>query len=140
MVINKERNMKERNTRQKDIITDVIKKTKIHPTAKELYQMVKTIDSSIGQATVYRQLHRLLEEGKINCVTTIDNEEHYDWKTSFHAHFICNHCHRIFDIMLDEGVQTKLFYRSPHQILSSNIVACGICKECLKEDINEISL
>ena len=46
--------MKERNTRQKDIITDIMMKTKSHPTAREVCQMVKQVDSSIGQATVYR--------------------------------------------------------------------------------------
>lgn len=132
--------MKERNTRQKDIITDIMTKTKIHPTARELWQLVKKVDSSVGQATVYRHIHRLLDEGKIICVTTIDGEEHYDWKASFHAHFICNCCHQIYDIMLDHIKQEELFHDIPHRVLFSNIVACGICKECLKEDTDEISL
>lgn len=131
--------MKERNTRQKDIITDVMMKTRSHPTAKQVCQMVKRIDPSIGQATVYRQLHRLLMEGKIRCVTTIDGEDYYDWVTSSHAHFICNRCHHIYDVMVDETKQKELL-KMPHHVLSLNVVACGICENCLKEDSNEISV
>lgn len=132
--------MRERNTRQKDIITDIMMKTKSHPTAREICQLVKQIDSSIGQATVYRQLHRLLENKKIRCVATINGEDHYDWITSFHAHFICNRCHHIYDVVIDTKEQKQLFQRMSHLVLDSNITAHGLCEKCLKEDCNEISV
>lgn len=132
--------MKERNTRQKDIITDIMMKTKSHPTAREVCHMVKQVDSSIGQATVYRQLHRLLSDGKIRCVVTIDGEDHYDWNTSFHAHFVCNRCHQIYDVVVETKEQKRLFQFMPHLVLDSNITAHGLCEKCLKEDNNEISV
>ena len=57
--------MKERNTKQKQIILDILENNRIHPTINEIYNMAKTKYPTIGQATVYRNVNHLVEEGKL---------------------------------------------------------------------------
>ena len=46
-------------------------------------------DSSVGQATVYRNVSKLVEEGKVRRVLTNDGVDHYDADCSQHVHFVC---------------------------------------------------
>ena len=93
--------MKERNTKQKEDILKIIKNTKTHPTMKEIYELVKEINPTIGQATVYRNINKLTEDGNVVRILDPNNECHYDGDISQHSHFICTNCHKIIDIFDD---------------------------------------
>lgn len=56
--------MNSRNTSQKNIILEVLKNNRSHPTAQELYTLVKEKDPTIGQATVYRNVKNLSKKIK----------------------------------------------------------------------------
>lgn len=133
--------MKERNTKQKDIITSEIMNTKSHPTIKQLCNMVKEKDSSIGQATVYRQIDRLVSEGKVRKIANENGDDYYDGNIMNHAHFVCNKCDKVFDIE-DDNLNLIFDYLSNmknNKIDSCNIVLRGVCSSCLEEESsNEI--
>lgn len=90
--------MNTRNTRQKEIIFQTLNEMHTHPTILELCEAVRYKDSSIGQATVYRNVSKLVEEGKVRRVLTNDGVDHYDADCSQHVHFVCRKCHRLFDL------------------------------------------
>ena len=46
--------------------------------------------------TVYRILNQLKEKGKVKEILT--EVSHFDGDTSFHSHFICQKCKKIFDV------------------------------------------
>ena len=50
-----------RNSRQRQLILDVMRGEGIHMNADQVYQRVKQADPSIGIATVYRNLNLLTE-------------------------------------------------------------------------------
>ena len=54
-----------RNSRQRQLILDVMRGEGIHMNADQVYQKVKQADPSIGIATVYRNLNLLTEMGEI---------------------------------------------------------------------------
>ncbi len=125
--------MNTRNTRQKEIVLKTLCELKTHPTILELYQAVLHKDASIGQATVYRNVSKLVEEGKIQKVLTKDGVTHYDGDCRNHSHFMCNSCHRLFDLY---GVNTnnliKAVRKSSCFIISNTYVLFeGICEECM---------
>ncbi len=124
----------ERNTIQKQQIMEILMNCNIHPTIKELCDIVHKKYSNIGQATVYRTINKLVKDGvvqKIECSKGIC----YDYNRE-HFHIYCIKCHKIKDIFLPDFIITKLLsFTSPNEVLRFNLVFEGICKECKKKDI-----
>ena len=56
--------METRNTKQKEIILEILKEKEnmFHPTAGDLVKLVLDTYPSIGQATVYRNINKLVDE------------------------------------------------------------------------------
>ena len=46
-----------RTSKQKEVLLQALKDNVIHPTADELYKIISRTNSSIGSATVYRNLN-----------------------------------------------------------------------------------
>ena len=124
--------MNKRNTLQKNIVLNSIKSTKLHPTAKTLYEMIKKDNPTIGQATVYRNLNDLVNTGKVKLIPNV-NSNHFDGDISNHNHFICNRCGNIIDIFDDNNtIDKKLEKKYMFDIYDISVIYNGICKDCKK--------
>ena len=122
----------ERKTRQKEVVIEVLKKDKTHPTIKELYSKVKTLDKTIGQATVYRCVNKLVKDGTFLKLDFRDGF-HYDYNYHDHFHFYCLECKNIFDIYFSDYIIDKLL-KTPNlfDFHVTNFVLEGVCKNCSK--------
>lgn len=123
--------MKKRNTKQKEIILKTIKSDKSHPTIKEIYEKVKLIDPSIGQATIYRNINKMVDDGIVLKLKVNTNTYRYDGNTNTHHHFLCKQCNNIIDIFDEEEILIKDLENK----YSININKCyiyleGICDKC----------
>ena len=87
-----------RYSRQREIITDIIKGRCDHPTADMIYNSAREIEPNISLGTVYRNLKLLADEGVIITLETQDKRLHYDGDLSRHSHFICESCGKIIDL------------------------------------------
>ena len=87
-----------RYSRQRELITQIIKGRKDHPTADMIYQSTRAVEPNISLGTVYRNLKLLSDEGVILTLETEDKRVHYDGDISNHSHFICNKCGKIIDL------------------------------------------
>ena len=126
--------MSNRNTMQKQIILDNIKKTRIHPTASELYEMIKKENPNIGQATVYRNLKTMAKNGDVIIIPCDNNINRYDGDTSFHDHFICEKCNKIIDVFEDKNsFYDNLEKKYEFQIKNESTIYKGICKNCIEK-------
>ena len=128
--------METRNTRQLEIILEVMNKKEnmFHPTAGEIVELVLKHDPSIGQATVYRNINKLVNDGMLIKIPTEDNFR-YDVTINDHIHLTCLKCHKVFDLF-DEDYQKnikKLENKNNLIITSSNLVLKGYCTTCNKE-------
>ena len=127
--------MKERNTRQKQIIIDILENNRIHPTMTEIYHLAKEQYPTIGQATIYRNVNHLVEEGKLIRLPSDENDAYrYDINTSDHSHLICKKCRKLVDIF--DNDYTKLFNRleknNSIKIDKAIIILEGKCFNCNK--------
>ncbi len=127
--------MNSRNTSQKNIILEVLKNNRSHPTAQKLYTLVKEKDPTIGQATVYRNVKRFVEENKIYIVKTQSGVDRYDYYDG-HVHFECLKCGKITDIFDHEllTIVQKYFKNRSEKIEHYNILLDGYCDECRKNE------
>jgi len=87
-----------RETRQRRVVYDTIKKTLSHPTADWIFEQVRAEMPKISLGTVYRNLSVLKDEGVIREIYGTDKRAHYDADLSNHAHFICTDCGQISDV------------------------------------------
>jgi len=122
-------NMKERLTNQKRVILEYLKSVKTHPSAKEVYFQVKKKLPQISLGTVYRVLNQLKEKGEVREILT--EVSHFDGDTSFHSHFICEKCKKIFDVF-EEIPELKNKKLKVGKIKDYQIIFYGFCKKCKK--------
>lgn len=124
----------ERSTKQKVLIEEVLEHDSSHPTMAELCQKIQMKDPSIGQATVYRNVNRLVSSGKIKRVSTKEGVDHYDGERRNHYHLVCKQCGKIVDLFdykipvyLKELEQTYQVCIKDYQMTFD-----GVCHDCLR--------
>ncbi len=121
-----------RYSRQRELITEIIKGRKDHPTADMIYLSAREIDSTISLGTVYRNLKVLTEEKEIITLETEDKRLHYDGDTSRHSHFICSECGRIIDFFEPLKPPKEIKERGL-TLTSEKCVYYGKCDICNKK-------
>lgn len=124
--------MQERNTAQKSFILGYLKSVKCHPTAETVYKEVKKQLPNISQGTVYRVLGNFKQKGDLQTIETKDNI-HFDGDISDHAHFICEDCGNVYDV-IDECSTCGILKNKKTKvgkILKYKINFYGKCTKCL---------
>ena len=102
-----------RYSKQREALLNILRSTKDHPTANDIYIRMREQDPKISLGTVYRNLAQLTENGLILRIDTEHDSVHYDGFTHKHYHFICNECKSVIDldteqIKIDEAVEKEL--------------------------------
>ena len=108
-----------------------LKSVKCHPTAETVYGEVKKKLPTISQGTVYRVLNNFKEKGDIQAIDTKDTV-HFDADVSDHAHFICEKCGNVYDVM-DECSKCGILKNRKTKVGKINsykINFYGICRNC----------
>ena len=125
--------MEKRNTKQKEIILDILlqKENMFHPSAQDLVRLVLESNPTIGQATIYRNINKLVEEGKLIKIST-SNSFRYDINTRTHAHLSCKECGKTIDLYDDnyQKIIKNLERKYKVKIDDNNLVFNGLCEEC----------
>lgn len=89
--------MERRNTRQRQLVLEAVRDLHDHPTADEVYLLVRERDAHVSRGTVYRNLHVLADAGDILSVK-MPGGERFDLRTDRHAHLVCTECGRVVDV------------------------------------------
>ena len=84
-------------SKQREIILEVIKNNRTHPTAEEIYILVTKKEPKISRSTVYRNINILVEKGIIEKITIATGPDRYDYLYEEHYHAICKVCGKAFD-------------------------------------------
>jgi Fur family ferric uptake transcriptional regulator len=87
-----------RNTPQRRVVLEELRHLKSHPTAAELYAIVRRRLPRISLGTVYRNLEVLHEDGMIRKMEFAGAESRFDGTLDRHDHVRCTECGRIEDI------------------------------------------
>ncbi|MGB2698334.1 MAG: transcriptional repressor [Candidatus Zixiibacteriota bacterium] len=124
----------QRRSRQRETIMRILKNTKSHPTADWVYEMARQEIPNISLGTVYRNLRKLSQEGKIQKLTLNSSFDRYDADTSFHYHFACRRCGKIYDVRPEGEVKILkgIEKRTGFHVEGVKINLLGICRRCKK--------
>lgn len=121
-----------RMTRQREIILQELRKVTSHPSADEVYLMVRKIIPKISIGTVYRNLELLFQRGDIAKIEISGSQMRFDGNPQKHYHISCVECSRIDD--LDKDVVKRIDFNSDlihdFKIIGHTLHFSGICKNC----------
>jgi Fur family ferric uptake transcriptional regulator len=122
-----------RMTKQRRIILEALRSVTTHPTAEELYAMVRERLPRISLGTVYRNLDFLTGSGAIRQLASVGSVRRFDGDTGMHYHVRCTLCGRVGDVRADRppvppdaGLRAEGFV-----ITGSRMEFDGLCAECL---------
>lgn len=120
-----------RNTKQRDLIYEVVVSSEKHLTADQIYnECIKSIPS-ISLGTVYRNLNSLVNSRKIKRIKMPDNIDRFD-KTKKHSHIICNKCGKIDDVWYNYEIELPKLLN--YDIIDYDLCFNGICKYCKEKE------
>ena len=124
-----------RNTVQRQIVLNTLKKLNNHPAIDELYAEIHKEHPSISKTTVYRSLHMLADNGVIRQIALPDGLERYDASNVQHHHFRCKNCGKIFDVDIEYAANINELVRQKYgfQVDDHDVVFKGTCPHCAKE-------
>ena len=122
-----------RNTKQRDIILDIINNSYEHLTAYEVYELARKRIPNISLGTVYRNLNLLSEIGDAVKITTPLGGDRFDGNVHPHYHFCCSCCGDVIDLELDEQTEiNKIANANFDGVIENHVMMFyGTCSDCL---------
>jgi len=131
--------MFQRNTRQRQIILDELRKLTSHPTAAELYDIVRCRLPRVSLGTVYRNLDLLTRMGTIHKLEWSGGEARFDGNPQGHDHLRCVCCGRVDDLDSAPVDVSAEATRDPHgyEILGHRLEFFGLCPDCRRKPHSE---
>lgn len=121
-----------RRTQQRQLVLDAVIARTDHPSADQIFHALRLQLPTISRATVYRNLHLLVELGLIHSVR-LGQTDRYEPPQHEHDHVLCRLCGRVMDLCnvqhtashQEVGDQTGYLIEHHHMVFE------GVCPTCL---------
>ncbi|MGC8657637.1 MAG: Fur family transcriptional regulator [Desulfomonilaceae bacterium] len=125
-----------RRTKQRQIIIEELRSVTSHPTADQLYEMVRKRLPKISLSTVYRNLESLSEQGLILKMDVAGTQKRFDATVENHYHIRCNRCGRVDDVHMETipEIEEIAKIRSNYKLVTHAVEFTGICPDCYAKD------
>ncbi|MDD5082615.1 MAG: transcriptional repressor [Dehalococcoidales bacterium] len=121
-----------RDTKQREVILKVLRNTRSHPTADQIYDDVRKDLPNISKGTVYRNLQVLQEDKAISALNINGTQSRYEAKRESHYHFRCEKCGRVFDLdePVDKELNKRVSKKTGFTVSHHQMEFRGLCKDC----------
>ncbi len=122
-----------RATPQRIVIAQAVLGSKDHPTAEQIFEIVKRNNPSISLSTVYNTLHAMRDANMLQELA-FGNNHRYDPNTNVHVNLVCQKCGDIIDIKNDTFANEvgKISKRRGFSITGHRFDIYGTCRRCEK--------
>lgn len=122
-----------RHTPQRAVILEELHATKAHPTAAELFALVRRKLPRISLGTIYRNLEVLHEDGLVRKLELAGTETRFDGTTTPHYHVRCTECGCVRDLPapLHDKLVTRPLDTGGFRIDGHRLEFTGVCPDCL---------
>ena len=122
-------------TQQRKVILEELRKLDSHPSADQIYSIVRRRLPRVSLGTVYRNLEVLSELGEIQKLELSGALKRYDWDTKKHYHIRCMHCNSVEDAPIAplNQLENDLYGATVYQIIGHNLEFIGLCPPCAQK-------
>ena len=121
--------MQTRNTKQKQLVAQVLQKTERPLTVQEILSRAQKHLPALGIATVYREIGRLIDAGELRLVAIPGDPPRYETPKHHHHHFKCTGCDEVFEL---DGCLKNIAKLVPKGFTheTHDITLYGMCRAC----------
>ena len=122
-------------TSQRRAVLEALKDYNGHPSAEEVYLLVKKRNPKVALGTVYQALSVLEEIGLIEAKRWSESPVRYDLNTEPHYDIRCTKCDEvaeISDITFGDFI-TRIQENTPYEVTNATLVIEGVCPLCQVE-------
>jgi Fur family ferric uptake transcriptional regulator len=121
-----------RNTRQRQAIVEELRKLEHHPTAAELYSLVRRRLPRVSLGTIYRNLDVLTRMGVVRRVEGGRTGARFDCNQEPHHYVRCVGCGDVGDVRAVPGmIPEQAMGLEGYEILEYRLEFIGYCPDCL---------
>jgi Fur family ferric uptake transcriptional regulator len=119
-------------TRQRAVILEELRKVDTHPSAEEIYSLVRRRLPRISLGTIYRNLEILSESGQIRRIGSGSQMKRFDGRADNHYHVRCIRCDQLVDAFFHPGMDLDERARSvtDFTVLGHRLEFIGVCPRC----------
>ena len=122
-------------TSQRRAVLEALEKTQGHPSAEDVYLIVKKKNPRVALGTVYQALSVLEEIGVVESKHWSESPTRYDLNTEPHLDIRCERCGRVSEV---PGVglgdlEALIQENTPYKVTSTRLVLEGLCPACQEE-------
>lgn len=118
-------------TPQRIAIIDLMQRAG-HISIEDMYESIKEKFASISLATLYKNIHSMMDVHLIREVKVSGHKTKYEIEKASHAHVVCKRCGELKDIPVEPAslLQNGGLDISGYEADDVSIVITGICPDC----------
>lgn len=119
-------------TSQRRAVLDALADSEGHPSAEDVYLLVKRRNPRVALGTVYQALSVLEEVGIIESKRWSDSPTRYDLNTEPHTDIRCTRCGAVDEVPGVEygGLAATVRANTPYRVTNVSLVIEGVCPAC----------
>ena len=121
-------------SKQRALILEAVINNPIHPTADQVYGLIKDENPNISLGTIYRNLNLLSETGQLRRISVANGCDRFDGRLDRHFHMICCDCGRVADIEagVNFDIEAEAQQQTGYLVQEVDVVMKGVCPQCQK--------
>ncbi|MGI8910415.1 MAG: Fur family transcriptional regulator [Rubrobacteraceae bacterium] len=121
-------------TSQRKAVLDALEEVGGHPSAEDVYLIVKRKNPRVALGTVYQALSVLEEIGVISSKRWSESPARYDLNTAPHLDIRCMGCGLVSEVPGVElgDLEAEVQQHTPYEVRSARLVIEGFCPRCQK--------
>lgn len=123
-------------SKQRELILNTVLENPIHPTADQVYHLLKINHPNLSLGTVYRNLNLLAQTGEIVKLAMEGGPDRFDGRLNDHFHLKCRVCGNVIDIEenhLHELLSQAVDRIQGHKVDAVKVLFEGVCTDCLED-------
>ena len=127
-------------TSQRKAVLEALKEARGHPSAEDVYLIVKRKNPRVALGTVYQALSVLEEIGVIGSKHWSDSPTRYDLNLEPHLDIRCADCGEVSEIPGVElgGLEENIRHNTPYEVTRTTLVVEGLCPSCNEARSHEV--
>ncbi len=120
-------------TSQRRAVLEALSKAEGHPSAEDVYLLVKRENPRVALGTVYQALSVLEEVGVISSKHWAESPTRYDLNVEPHLDIRCTGCGRVSEVPGVDlgGVEARIGENTPYKVTRAMMVVEGLCPDCV---------